>query len=245
MTLRERDRQEEWMDQPDLDASLHAEALRGLARVNRISGSVGSIWKPIEKLGKQITDRPLRVLDVACGGGDVAIGLKRKADQNGLDLEVTGCDISPTACRHAAERAESLGVDVSFIQCDAIGGRLPTGFDAVYCSLFVHHLEGEQIVQLLRSMGDASCGQVIVNDLVRSSFGYLIAKWGIRLLTSSRVCHVDAPLSVKAALTVDEILGYVQAAGLDLLSIRKVFPERFVLICSASDASHPITDSVD
>lgn len=234
MLLKTRDRQDEWMDQPDLDAALHAQALAGLERVNRISGSARSIWRPIVELAQVMPERPLRVLDVASGGGDIAIAIKQIADRTGVPVEVTGCDLSETAVEYAAERSERLGVDVSFLQCNAIDGGLPGGFDAVCTSLFVHHLEADQIVRLLRSMAAASTGRVIVNDLVRSTFGYVLAKWGIRLLTRSKVCHVDAPLSVKAALTIPEILGYVDAAGLRLLNVRKVFPERYVLTCAPS-----------
>jgi len=234
MSLRVRDRQDEWMDQADLDRSLHAHALGGLERVNRISGSVRSIWRPILELTKRSPQRPLRVLDVASGGGDVAIGLKRIADRKGVPLEVTGCDLSDTALNYASQRAERLGAAVSFVRCNAIDDGLPDGFDAVYTSLFVHHLEGDDIVRLLRSMGTAARQQVIVNDLIRSKLGYALARWGIRLLTTSEVCHVDAPLSVRAALTIPELLGYVDAAGLPLLSVRKVFPERYVVVCRSS-----------
>ncbi len=232
MSLKTRDRQDEWMDQPDLDAALHAEALAGLARVNRISGAARSIWRPLFQLAEQTPGKPLRVLDVAAGGGDVAIAIKQLADRKGVPIEVTGCDLSETALRYASRRAEALGVDAAFVRCDAIAGDLPGRFDAVYTSLFVHHLEAEQIVRLFQSMAAASDQLVIVNDLIRSTFGYALAKWGIRVLTRSEVCHVDGPLSVRAALTIPEVLSYVDAAGLRLLNVGKVFPERYVLTCT-------------
>jgi 2-polyprenyl-3-methyl-5-hydroxy-6-metoxy-1,4-benzoquinol methylase len=232
MSLKMRDRQDEWMDQPDLDAALHAEALAGLAKVNRISGAARSIARPLFQLAEQTPGRPLRVLDVASGGGDVAIAIKRLADRRGVPIEMTGCDFSETALRYASRRAETSGVDATFVRCDAIAGELPGRFDAVYTSLFVHHLEPEQIVRLFRSMAAAADQLVIVNDLIRSTFGYLLAKWGIRILTRSKVCHVDGPLSVKAALTIPEVLRYVDEAGLTLSNVRRVFPERYVLTCT-------------
>ena len=234
MSLKSRDRQDEWMDQPGLDASLHAGALAGLARVNRISGTPRSLWRPIMESADGAAREPLRVLDVACGGGDIAIAVKQRADREGIPMQVTGCDLSQTALDYAAKQAERAGVDVSFVQCDAIEGELPDGYDAVYTSLFVHHLEGDQIVRLLRSMGRASRGRVIINDLIRSTVGYALARWGIHVLTRNPVCHVDAPLSVRAALTIPEILSYVEAAPLRLLEVHKVFPERYVLSCAPS-----------
>ncbi len=75
-TLGTRNRQPELMDQPGLDESLHGHALQSLSRINWISRTSAMIWKPIQKLAcESAGKRSLRILDVACGGGDVAVGL--------------------------------------------------------------------------------------------------------------------------------------------------------------------------
>lgn len=84
----DRVREREVMDRPDLDQDLHQQALTGLARLNWLSGSVGLVWSPIAELGSQL-GRPLSVLDLATGGGDIPLGLWRRARRTGLDLEMT------------------------------------------------------------------------------------------------------------------------------------------------------------
>ena len=81
------------MDQPDLDPALHVRALRGLARINRISGSGGNVWTPIQKLAAANEGRPLRVLDMATGGGDVPIWLWKKARLAGCELDIHAGEI--------------------------------------------------------------------------------------------------------------------------------------------------------
>src|SRR5918912_1375115 len=76
----------EVMDQPGLDPRRHAHALRGLARINFWSGSAGILWPDLAALARETAPRPLRVLDVATGGGDVPIRLWRRARRAGLDL---------------------------------------------------------------------------------------------------------------------------------------------------------------
>ena len=71
----QRSRRPELMDQPGLELAEHVRALQGLGRINVLS-RVGSIlWPPIERLArlKGMNDRPLRVLDLATGGGDTPI----------------------------------------------------------------------------------------------------------------------------------------------------------------------------
>src|SRR5438132_3383623 len=99
-----RNRQPELMDQPGLDAQLHGQALRSLAWVNWFSRTSRMLWRPIRKLALESNPpRALRILDVACGGGDVAQRLARRARRAGIAVHVDGCDINPVAIAHARE----------------------------------------------------------------------------------------------------------------------------------------------
>ena len=73
LCVKVRNRLPELMDQPGLDPHLHAQALGGLRRVNRFSATASQLWKPIEELAAQESAGCLRILDVASGGGDVAL----------------------------------------------------------------------------------------------------------------------------------------------------------------------------
>src|SRR5437763_3343791 len=88
--------QPEVMDQPGLDPVRHRQALAGLRRINFFSGSAGILWPPLAALAYGAA-RPVRVLDLATGGGDVPIRLWRRARRAGLPLEVEACDVSPVA----------------------------------------------------------------------------------------------------------------------------------------------------
>ncbi|MEO1616039.1 MAG: methyltransferase domain-containing protein [Planctomycetota bacterium] len=234
MNLKTRDRQDEWMDQPDLSTELHAGALRGLSRVNRFSGVVGSLWKPIASWAETAADTPISLLDVASGGGDVAIGVDRRAKRASVAVRVTGCDISPFATEYATRQAERVNADVRFLCRDVLADAMPESYDIVYTSLFLHHLEQDSLLEILDSMRTIAKHRVILSDLIRSRLGYSLAKYGIRLLTRNPVCHVDGPLSVRAALTIDEMVEHCQRVGLKILERRKVWPERFLFVCDPS-----------
>jgi SAM-dependent methyltransferase len=218
----------EVMDQPGLDERRHRQALRGLERVNALSRSSGILWPEIRRLAGQRPDVPLRVLDVACGAGDVALDLLRKAGRAGVKLSIAGCDISPTALRFARERASQKRFPIEFFECDVLRGELPEGFDVVMCSLFLHHLTEEDALQLMRRMAAAAGRLVLINDLRRSQAGYWLAWLGSRILSRSDVVHTDAPLSVRAAFTGPEVLELAHRAGLEGGEIRRCWPQRFL-----------------
>jgi SAM-dependent methyltransferase len=212
------------MDDPALDPGEHRRALAGLARLNAVSNSAGVLWPPLAKLARAL-NRPLRVLDVATGSGDVPRKLVARARRAGVALEASACDISPTAIAEA-----SCGPGgVRFFAHDAVRDPLPTGFDAVTCSLFLHHLGEEEAAALLTNMESAARHLILVNDLARSRFNYCAVWLASRLLSRSPVVRFDGPASVRSAFTPREALALAHRAGLEGATVRTKFPCRFLL----------------
>ena len=224
--LNHRHLEPEVMDRPDLDPGQHVRALRGLARINRFSASDRILWAPLRRLALD-AGRPLRVLDVATGGGDVPIRLWQRATRAGLPIELHGADLSLTAVDHARANARRAGAAVEFFRLDVLHEAPPTGFDAITTSLFLHHLTDDEAVALLRALGAAAGRAVLVNDLVRSRFGYLLARVGTHLLSRSPVVHIDGPRSVAAAFTVAEARALADRAGLIGATFTRHWPARF------------------
>lgn len=229
MNLKLRNRQPEMMDDPEIDARSHGSALNGLRRVNALSLSSAVLWPSIRRLAREV-QRPIRLLDVACGGGDVTCALARRARRERIDLFVQGCDRSAFAVERSREYAARTGVPhVEFSRADVFADALPDGFDVITCSLFLHHLDEAQAVHLLRTMAGATRSLVLVNDLRRTTWGYWLAWAGGRVLTRSRVVHVDGPRSVAAAFTPAEARDLADRAGLIGSRVTLHWPQRFLL----------------
>jgi len=226
--LRQRQRRDELMDQPTIGEVEHRQALAGLARINWLSNSSGIFWPPLRRLADTL-DHPLRVLDVACGGGDVTIALAQRARRAGLACEFTGCDMSAVALAVARDRADAARLPVTFSQLNVLESPLSDDFDAIICSLFLHHVDEPDAETLLRSMAGATRRMVLVNDLARSRYGYFLAQVVARILSRSHVVHVDGPLSVAGAFTPDEAVALSLRAGLTGATVRRHWPERFLL----------------
>ena len=223
--LRERSRTPELMDDPELDAGAHEQALRALARVNRLSGTARGIWPLVRAAHRADEGRPVRVLDVACGGGDVLAWLGRRARKEGVPIRLAGCDISPRALEHAAARlgGEQLTADLDVL--DVTRDPLPGPFDVVACSLFLHHLTDDDAVKLLARMTEAA-RVAVVQDLRRTAIGLALA-WGtLRVISRSAVARIDGPRSVRAARSVDEVRALADRAALSGVRIERVWPQR-------------------
>jgi SAM-dependent methyltransferase len=97
---------------PDLDR------LKANLRAAWMAGDFGVLARYSEAEAEAFIDRlPVppgaRVLDVACGTGNLAIPAARKG------ARVTGCDIAPNLLEQARERAMKEGLEIQFDEADA------------------------------------------------------------------------------------------------------------------------------
>jgi 2-polyprenyl-3-methyl-5-hydroxy-6-metoxy-1,4-benzoquinol methylase len=226
--LRQRDRQPEIMDGHDMMGEEHALALRGLERINAWSGSARILWPALARLAGE-GRKEIAILDVATGAGDVPVRLWHKAQRAGLNMILQGIDRSPSAIAYARRQALDQKADVRFLEWDALHGSLPAEYDAVVCSLFLHHLSDDEAVDLLRRMATAARHVVLVNDLERNGRGLLLAYLGTRLLSRSPVVHIDGLRSVRAAFTRTEARALAQRAGLNGAEVSPRWPCRYLL----------------
>jgi 2-polyprenyl-3-methyl-5-hydroxy-6-metoxy-1,4-benzoquinol methylase len=216
----------------------HHAALHGLQRINRASRTAATLWPRIERILAARPGASASLLDVACGGGDVAISIARRARRRGFALQVQGCDISDTALKHAALDASHAGELVKFIHADVLAEPLPQHYTFIISTLFLHHLSDAQIVVLLRKLA-ANADHLLISDLIRGPSGYTLAWLGTRLLSRSHIVHEDGLRSVRAALTLDEARALAEEAGLHDAQFERHWPRRFLMTWSRPpDASN-------
>ncbi len=227
--LERRNLQPEIMDQPGIDAQRYRRVMEGLTRINYVTRSAGLFWPSIRQLASASPGWAFTLLDVATGAGDVPVSLARRARRAGIDLRVSACDVSQQAIDHARERAERAGVDVTFFVHDAVAAGIPKPFDMVTSSLFLHHLEDAQCVEVLRTMSAAARRLLLISDLLRSRANYWMAYVGVRLLTRSDVMHIDGPRSVEGAFAWDEVRQLCRRAGLESVELAHRWPCRYLL----------------
>jgi 2-polyprenyl-3-methyl-5-hydroxy-6-metoxy-1,4-benzoquinol methylase len=172
----------------------------------------------------------VRVLDIACGGGDVAVGVACAARRQGLHVELVLVDVSATALQLAAAAAEHAGVPRQTLQINVLEALPAPEVEVVMSSLFLHHLPTRtDVVGLLRQMQAAAGRLVLVSDLRRSRAGRAVAWVGCRALSRSPIVHGDGPASVRAAWTVGELRALAREAGLAGAEVTACWPWRMRL----------------
>ena len=205
----------ELMDTEDCDFQTFRACLVDLAAVNRLTLAYRptvDFFDRLARAGRWPADRPLRVLDVGAGYGDMLRVLDRWAGRRGLALELSGADLNPFAARAASE-ATGAARSIRWITADAMNlpGDPP---DVVISSLFAHHLDDDQLVHFLAWSERAARIGWFVNDLHRHAFSYYGFGLLARLMRWHRFVIHDGPVSIARAFAARDWRDLLREAGL-------------------------------
>jgi 2-polyprenyl-3-methyl-5-hydroxy-6-metoxy-1,4-benzoquinol methylase len=217
----------EYLDEDGVDPAELKNALRFIRRVNSLFGYTRSVIHHLKRFSK--TWKPgerIDIIDLATGSADIPRAILRWAAANHFDVHMVAVDRHPVTTKAAAE--ENRDPRLSIVQADVFA--LPfadKSFDYCLTALFLHHLDEDGIVSVLRAMDRLSRRGIIAADLLRHRRAYL---W-ITLFTlfSSRMIRHDATVSVAQALTAPEVLTLRDRAAISYARLHHHFGHRFVL----------------
>ena len=170
-------------DQSATPAELAA-VLADLAVVNTVTLARPPTVAFIRRVSRGLPPgRPLRVLDVGYGEGDMLRRIHRWGVRAGVALELAGVDLDP-ASAPAAQAATPPEQGIQYRTGDVFD-QPPGGQDVVLSSLFTHHLTDSQVVDFLVWMERGAARGWFINDLHRHALAYE----GFRLLSAAAGWH--------------------------------------------------------
>ena len=148
-------------------------------------------------------DRPVRVLDLGSGGGDLVQRLSRLARADGIHATWVGADPDPRAhaatARHAASGVRFVRTGSSELR-DA-GER----FDAVVSNHVLHHLDAASLAAFADDSLALADGPVLHADIARSRTAYGLYAVGITPLAPGTFLRTDGLRSIRRSYTAAEL----------------------------------------
>ncbi|HEY3769449.1 MAG TPA: methyltransferase domain-containing protein [Candidatus Angelobacter sp.] len=182
----------------DTDAGTPKEvstSLEDLRRLNLWFGGVHTMYSLLRRVAEQRHLKDLSWVDVAGGEGYVATRTQRKLAKSGIATHPVILDRAPT---HLGSAHPAVCGDAT-----ALPFR-DNSFDAVGCSLFLHHLEPAQIIQFAQEGLRVARQAFLIHDLQRHPLHLILSYLGLPLYRSRLTRH-DAIASVRRAYTAGEI----------------------------------------
>lgn len=197
--------QAEQMDDFTVQGDLLTETLDQLSRINRYLGGNQVTMNGLRKILKdQPADKPLTIVDMGCGNGDLLRHIAEYGQKAGHDYRLIGLD----ANAHTIAYARKLSVkykELSFLQLDIFSEEFQKlDYDLVLATLFLHHFSEEEIVTLLQSvMKKASVG-IVVNDLHRNALAYSLFQL-LGLFIRNPMTREDGLISIRKAFKKEDL----------------------------------------
>jgi SAM-dependent methyltransferase len=206
----------ELMDDLAADPALTRQSLNELAFLNNWFGGYPIVLGALNGLLPQLRalNRPVRLLDLACGSGDVLRVIAQWAKRKNLPLEATGIDLNPVMVDYARQLTPNLPevrFEVGSIWDEGLRGKAP---DIVLSSQFCHHLPNAELVRFLAWIHQLAGVAVVVSDLHRHPLAFHFIKLTTRLFSKSIQVQYDAPLSVLSGMQRGEWKDALAAAGI-------------------------------
>lgn len=226
----------ERIDTGDYSPAEYQLFLKEIAFINRFLGDGRALKKSLFREIARHTAKEFSLLDVGCGGGELLQITSEFARRQNKRALLVGLDLNAVATEAAKKKLIDVP-ELTIMRGDAF--RLPfasNSFDYVISSLFLHHLDDQQIPLALNEMSRIARQGAFVIDLDRSRVAYYLYKFFCFVFRISPLVTEDGALSVKKGFRRSEITLYSPGAA-----CRRLFPFRLVLSLPVG-ASGPSSD---
>ena len=202
----------ELMDQPCSRDELRA-CLRDIEKLNRWFLGYRPVLRWLDSLDLARFRKPLRIIDIGCGHGDLLRQIDRWAEKRGIEARLTGCDMNPETIAIAAN-ATRRASRIQWTATDVFSLNGRGSVDLVVSSLFTHHLAENEVVRFVRWMEQHAEIGWFINDLSRAAIPYWLLKAFTKAAGLHRFVQHDGPVSIRRAFVADDWRRMCSAADL-------------------------------
>jgi hypothetical protein len=199
----------ELLDDPGADPAAVTLSLRNVARANRWFGGAAAVLHGLRLLLREAAPgRPLTLLDLGTGAGDLPRRAARWARRRGHVLHPLGLELS----RPAAALAGTAGVPCA-VACAGAPPLRPRSVDIVLVSQVAHHFCRDSAIRLFRTCDALARFGVVVADLRRGRLGPLAFRLGAAALRFDPITVADGVTSIRRGYTPAELKALLAEAG--------------------------------
>lgn len=230
----QRSNQIEIMDDLDCKGEAVNQTLKELEVINRWLGGSQVTIAGIKQLINKIDLDEISILDLGCGRGDMLKEIAEWGRQNKLKLNLTGVDANPNIIDFAKSNTRGypeINYSVQNVFSEDFARRKS---DIIITTLFIHHFNNKDLVDLLKNLINQARIGVVINDLHRHWLAYYSIKMLTTVFSKSAMVKYDAPLSVLRAFSYNDLSSIMQKAGINDFQLIWKWAFRWQLIIPGS-----------
>ena len=214
------------MDSPSTSPEVYARCLHDLSRVNAVTFTHRATLSWLGKVARRMPrEKPLSVLDVACGHGDLLRAIRKWADRAGREIVLGGIDLNPGSTS-VAQAATPADMRISYHTGDVLQFTPNPLPDLIVSSQFAHHLTDAELVLFLRWLDTHAAQGWCIVDLQRHALAYYGFPLLARIAGWHRIVRQDGQISIARAFRRSDWRQALAQANMRA-KIEWVFPFRY------------------
>lgn len=222
-------RSQELMDDPNCDLARLEKTYSQFSAVNGLVSGWQRVYRSLIR-PRLSAARPMSLLDIGFGGGDIPRALARWAARDGMALQVTAIDPDERALRYVRSRPND-GVHFEAATSADVVAR-GERFDVVTSNHLLHHLADRELSALLADSVAVCDGIAIHNDLSRSRIAHTVYAIGALPFAGGSFVRADGLLSIRRSYRPEELQRAVPAEW----RVTRMFPHRLLAMYEAGAA---------
>lgn len=204
--------------------------LRELDFINRYLGGHKVVVKAIKILLADLPkNKQVHILEIGSGGGDNLRAIAKWAKKQGYNFKLTGVDLKKTCTEFALDQSHGFGINFLTADYQATPFNESGKPDIIFNSLFCHHFNDDQLVDMMRWMSNNATIGYTICDLHRHPLAYYSIKLLTDLFSKSYLVKNDAPLSVRRGFKGVDLRKLLHQAEQTNFSIKWAWAFRWIV----------------
>lgn len=229
--LKERATQlQELADAPDCNQATLYNTYTQFKTLNLLFSHWRSVYELYIRPLLEKENRTLTLLDIGCGGGDITLTIAKWVAQDNLSLEITAIDTDIRAITFVNNLSNPHNVKFQNVSTKELLAQ-NRSFDLVISNHFMHHLNSNELQEILTEVKHLANKMVIFNDIERSDnqyFGFATLGFFLKPFFSNSFIWEDGLRSIRRSYTRSELMAIAD----NNWQVKRLFFFRLLLIYS-------------
>jgi len=210
ISTKERSKEREIMDDFTLEGTHLRDNLDILATINKWLGGNRISLKGVERLvAGESKDREIVIVDLGCGNGDMLRRISKLGVKLGYNFKLIGVDANQDTIKYAEELSVAYQ-NITYLQLNIFSEAFQElEYDIALLTLFLHHLDDEELIHHLGWLKKQTKLGIVVNDLHRSKLAYCLF-YVVSLVFNNKIVRNDGLISILRSFKKSELENYAK-----------------------------------